>query len=128
MRKGDIWLVGILLAVALAFIIPKWMSEDKLDDGLLKTATVTVDGEVLETIELGQQLQQFRIETRHGLNLIEVKDESIRMLEADCPDKLCVWSGAISQVNETIVCLPHRLIVEIVQHAGEGVEIDAIVR
>lgn len=132
MRKGDMWLVGILIAVAVVFVFTRLGGDAggnaHGDDTVQNTATITIDGEIVKTIELTQAYEQFRIETRHGVNLLEVKDGAIRMLEADCPDKLCVWSGAISKVNETIVCLPHRLIVEIVQHTAEGVELDAIVR
>ena len=35
------------------------------------------------------------------------------MKEADCPDKLCVHMKKISQVNETIVCLPNQVILTI---------------
>lgn len=128
MRRGDIWLIGILLTAALGYVVLFFVGDDTSEDGAVKIATITVDGEIVEAIELGQDQQQFLIETRHGMNWVEMKDGSVRMLEADCPDQLCVWSGAISKVNETIVCLPHRLIVEIVQYKGEGAEIDAVVR
>lgn len=35
--------------------------------------------------------------------------------ESDCPNQICVNSKAISSVGETIACLPHHLIIEIVQ-------------
>ena len=41
------------------------------------------------------------------------------MIEADCPDKLCVHQKAIERTNETIVCLPHKVVVEI-QDAKEA--------
>ena len=36
------------------------------------------------------------------------------MIDADCNDLVCVRSfGAISKPGETILCLPHKLIVEV---------------
>ncbi len=36
-----------------------------------------------------------------------------RSHQADCHDKICVKTGAISQKGEVIACLPHKLIIEI---------------
>ena len=41
------------------------------------------------------------------------------MEEADCPDRLCVRQGAVSRVGESIICLPHELVVTV-----EGEEMD----
>lgn len=35
------------------------------------------------------------------------------MEEADCPDKLCVKKGGVYRVSESIICLPHEVVVEI---------------
>jgi hypothetical protein len=48
------------------------------------------------------------------------------MTEADCPDKLCVQEKAVSKNGETIVCLPHRVVVEITSE--EENEIDGVTR
>ena len=46
------------------------------------------------------------------------------MLEADCPDQYCVEHAAIDKVNETIVCLPHKVVLEITE--GEAArDVDA---
>ena len=63
------------------------------------------------------------IKTKYGYNLIEIGDEKVRVIEADCPDKLDVKQGYISKPGETIVCLPNRLIIEIKGENGEN-EID----
>ena len=35
------------------------------------------------------------------------------MIEATCPDKLCIKQGNIEKKGATIVCLPHHLVIEI---------------
>ena len=37
----------------------------------------------------------------------------IRIIESDCPDKICVKTDFIDSKSEKIVCLPKKLIVEI---------------
>lgn len=53
------------------------------------------------------------VETKYGYNLVEIGDERVRVIEADCPDKIDVKQGYISRIGETIVCLPNHLVVEI---------------
>ena len=40
------------------------------------------------------------------------------MIKADCPDKICVNHAAISKKGETIVCLPHKVVIEVVDQDG----------
>lgn len=47
-------------------------------------------------------------------NLLSVSDGEVRMEAADCRDQICVHHSPISSGGESIICLPHRLVVEIV--------------
>lgn len=53
-------------------------------------------------------------------NLLVIKDGEADMVEADCPDKLCVHQKAISKNHETIVCLPNKVVVEITGSEESG--------
>ena len=53
------------------------------------------------------------VKTDNGYNTVEIKDGYADCTEADCRDGLCVNQKKISKVNETIVCLPHKVIIEI---------------
>ena len=46
-------------------------------------------------------------------NVLEIKDGAAAVAEANCGDHTCVRTGRISREGETIVCLPHRLVVRI---------------
>ena len=46
-------------------------------------------------------------------NHIRIENEQIAVTAADCPDKICIQTGAISHAGEIIACLPHQLIIEI---------------
>ena len=47
--------------------------------------------------------------------------------QADCPDRLCVHMGKIGLNGQSLVCLPHEVVVEIQDGANsspsEGVDI-----
>ena len=48
-----------------------------------------------------------------GTNVVSIREGSVRMTSADCPDQICVRSAAITKTGESIICLPHRLVVRI---------------
>ena len=80
---------------------------------------MTVDGTVFGEYPLDRD-DVIDIETGEGTNTLTIVDGQADMTEADCPDKICVDHIAISRAGESIVCLPHRIVVEII--AGEGRE------
>ena len=55
-----------------------------------------------------------------------IADGTADVTQADCPDKICVDHAPISRDRETIICLPHKLVVEV--KGGEASEIDAKTR
>ena len=46
-------------------------------------------------------------------NTVQIKDGKVFMKKADCPDKICVHHKGIRSNGETIICLPHKVIVTI---------------
>ena len=44
---------------------------------------------------------------------MKIQDGQVFISEADCPDGLCVNTGKISKTGQTIICLPHKLVIEI---------------
>ena len=48
-----------------------------------------------------------------GQNHLVIQDGCARIEEADCPDKLCVKQGTVSESGESLVCLPNRVVVAV---------------
>lgn len=46
-------------------------------------------------------------------NTIKISDGTVRMIEADCPDKICMHTGSISNRGQAIVCLPNKVVISI---------------
>lgn len=79
-------------------------------------AIITVDNKEVRRVPLtgNTKSEIFDIHTSDGdYNTIEVKGEQIRIKGANCYDQVCVQFGFISKPGETIVCLPHRLVIEV---------------
>ena len=70
------------------------------------------DGESKAFLPLGED-DSIRIDTDGGYNVITVKDGEVTVSEADCRDQICVEHKKIRKTGETIVCLPHKLVVTI---------------
>ncbi len=85
-------------------------------------AVIRVDGEVYEKIDLDAVAVAYdmEIKTDLGYNILHIEHGGISVTESDCRDHICIKQGVISTAGVPIVCLPHRLTVEI-----EGGDIDA---
>ena len=82
---------------------------------------ITVDGELYGVYGL-RESQEITVESGSGVNVVVIENGGAHMKSADCPDSLCVHQGRISRDGQTIVCLPHRLIVTIEGGQGNGVD------
>lgn len=110
----------IILLVLLSFAPVVVFSLNRASSST-QEAVLSVDGEEIKTFDLSDKSQTYtyRYEEKDGdYNLIEVKDGRIRIKEADCGDQICVRRGWIDQSGETIVCLPHKLLIEIKSSDG----------
>ncbi|MCD8249723.1 MAG: NusG domain II-containing protein [Lachnospiraceae bacterium] len=76
-------------------------------------AVIQYRGEVYEKLDLSKDTE-LRIEDDIvGYNVIRVQDGGVCVTEADCPDQICVQSGALSETGGVIACLPHDLLIYI---------------
>ena len=95
-----VFFVFVLLAVCLTFLEP--------DENI---AVISVNGKEWQTVALDTD-SEFSVNTEYGENLIEIKDGNIRIISADCPDKLCMRHGKLHSKYDSIVCLPNKLVIE----------------
>ncbi len=77
---------------------------------------VEVDGAVFGTYDLHKDAE-IRIETEDGgYNVLAIADGFAAVTQASCPDKLCVHQHRISRSDESIICLPNKVVISIVTH------------
>lgn len=107
-KRNDRILIGCgLLAAALLFLLFRFLFRK---EGTM--AVVLLNGTVVMEQELSEDCR-IPIQTEEGYNIFQVTDGMASIAEADCRDQICVNHTPISHKGETIVCLPHHLVVEI---------------
>lgn len=114
--KADFLLIlAVLFSVGL-LLLPQWLS-----DGETVVAEVTVNGASVKEIPLNQTdaKQQYILE--NGI-VLETENGSIRFSASDCPDALCVHTGAISRAGEVAACVPNKTVVALKNENGAAVD------
>lgn len=99
---GGLLLGGILLTVGI-YLFSKTG----------ESVRITIDGTVYGTYSLDEDREIPVKRDGSVINVVRIEDGSVRMEQATCPDALCIRQGAISRERQTIVCLPHKLVVEV---------------
>ena len=118
--KADFLVLGVIfIAALLTWVIPM-IGNDRTGSDVI----VLRDGK-----EIGRySLSENDIITIWGddesYNLILVNDGAAKVTDADCPDKLCVRQRSISKNGESIICLPHKLVITI--DSPEESDLDAV--
>lgn len=84
---------------------------------------IIVDGEVVDTYEIDSGKDDITITLDTG-NTVVISDGEVYMKEADCPDGLCIRQGSISRAGESVICLPHKLVLRIVDVSDWGSDTD----
>lgn len=80
-----------------------------------KVAEVYSNGSLVRCIDLDNLAEPltFDVEYDGSHNTIVAEKGEIYVKAADCPDKLCVRQGRITDGSAPIVCLPNRLVIKI---------------
>ena len=123
-KKADIVLLIIILVVG----IP--MSVLSLTEGIGgDKVRISLDGEIYGVYPLGEDREIDVTEDGHT-NHITIKDGQVSMSYSTCRNQVCVNTGAISETKDAIVCLPNRVVVEIISSdsgsIGKGGDADVI--
>ncbi len=119
MTWGDLALLALLAVMTVGGL---WSLGWSSPHGAL--AVIEVEGNPREHLSLRVD-RVLPLHTERGTNLVEIRDGRIRMVDASCPNRVCVTQGWIRHRWEEIVCLPHRVTVRI---RGLEEEYDAVTR
>lgn len=131
MKRWDFIIIFALFIVSFLplTIFTYYYSAQATGDGEF-VAVISVDNEEMERVTLTGHQGSYLINLESvdcDHDSIEVKDEEIRMRISDCPDQVCVITGFISKPGQTIICLHHRVVIEIQAVDGYEGEDDMII-
>ena len=109
--RNDLLFIAGLLAVASIGLVYLFLFRQQGN-----TVKVTVNGEVYATYSLSQNITKdiYTGENNEHLNRLVIQDGKAYMETATCPDGICVDHRAVFRDGESIVCLPHRVVVSVI--------------
>lgn len=116
-KKTRIWIIAlaaVCVVCAALFLLLKTARTGTV-------AVISVDGEEYGRIDLSavEAAYDIEIDTEYGHNTVHVEPGAISVSAADCPDQICVEQGAISGGGVPIICMPHRLVIQL---EGSGID------
>ena len=121
----DYWIMkkNVIIAAAVAAVCAGALIAWVIISGISPqnpTAEIYLDGKLYKALPLSQDCELV-IQTERGSNTVTVVNGTVAVTEADCPDKVCVRTGAVSGGGVPIVCLPNRLEIRVVS-GGDAVD------
>lgn len=121
LRKADIVLFCVLLLSAglLFAVFALRLSEPA------GRVVITIDGEPYGTYSL-EENSEIEISQNGYHNVVRIENGTVWMESSDCHNQVCVDHAPISRSGESIICLPHKLVVRI--EGGKEADVDAIVK
>lgn len=124
-KKNELLLISGILLISL--LVSLWMRSGSAG----AYVQVLVDGEQRLLLR-ADQLGEHEIHGESGArNVIEITGGGVRMADANCPDRWCVRKGTVSGGPDSIVCLPHRVVVRWADGTGapqESEEVDVVLQ
>jgi len=119
-RWGDVVVALVTVVVALGLWIWPVLTAGTNTPGALTAIVSTAEGDE-RSLPLGPEIAatDIPIESNGYHYIIRVEPGRIRVLEADCPDRVCVVTGWLSRPGQMAACVPGRLLVRMVD-APEG--------
>lgn len=114
--KADFFLILAVLAGAVLLLLPQWLANENT-----VVAEVTVDGVTVQEIPLkkSDEKQQYILE--NGV-VLETENGTIRFSQSDCPDAVCVHTGALSRAGEIAACVPNQTVVVLKSEKNAAVD------
>ncbi|GFH43198.1 protein export element [Lactococcus hodotermopsidis] len=76
-------------------------------------AQLRINGKIIKNFDLTENQNYTYKDTDGDINKIVVRDGKIGIIYATCADQICVRKGFVDKSGQTIICLPHQLVIEV---------------
>ena len=109
--RNDGILAAVIIIIAVAVLL--FMKLTKVQGN---SVVVKIDGVEVQRYSLAENVE-FEINTgknNENYNVVVIENSRVSVVDADCPDGICEDYRPISYVGETIICLPHKVVIEII--------------
>ena len=110
------------MSAFLFWLIPFLLNN--LNNNLPAAVAVYQDGQKIADYSLLEDQTLVIPWGEEGYNLLLIENKEACVTDADCPDQLCIRQRSIARNGESIICLPHRLVLQV--ESKEESELDAV--
>ena len=121
--RNDGILAAVIIIIAVAVLL--FVNLTKVEGN---SVVVKIDGVITHQYSLNENVE-FEIitgENNENYNKVVINNGKVSVEEASCPDGICEDSKPISYVGQTIICLPHKVVIEVVGD-NTDMELDAAI-
>lgn len=118
--KKDIVIIGVIIVIATCFLIYNSVNARK-GTGV----EITVSGKLYKTFPIDKD-GVYEITNGNEHNTLVIKNGKVNISEATCKNQVCVKHKSISKANETIICVPNKVVVKIVSDSEN--ELDGVAK
>lgn len=113
MKKADIILIAVTVVIAGILLVFLY----GVNNSSGAYVQVEINGFVTKTLPLDTDTAFEIITDGGGENLLIIEDGNAKVTEANCPDGICKNHAKIHRNGESIICLPHRVVITVVNEA-----------
>ncbi len=116
LKKGDFLIFGLIAAIVIVTSICFYKAPSSAH-----TVKIFVDSKEYASYVISEDYEKnVRVKTDYGYNLVSIQSGRVQITESDCPGHDCVHMGSISQAGDTLICLPHKLLITL--EGGDSVD------
>ncbi len=101
---GDLFLFIFIVLIITGFYINKTKYSNEL-------AVKVIFNDIEKIYDISKDNE---ISLKDGKIKIVIKDKKVAIVESDCKQQICVYSGWISHPGEQIICVPNKLFISII--------------
>ena len=113
MKKADFILIAVTVAIAGILLVFLY----GVNNSSGAYVQIEIDGVIAETLPLDTDTVFEIVTDGDGKNLLVIESGNAKVTEANCPDGICKNHAKIHRNGESIICLPHRVVITVVNEA-----------
>lgn len=117
LTKIDFIMMAVILIIASSLFI--FYKSTQKEAGFVR---IKINNKLIREQALDKN-DAFEVTDNHGgVNKIVIANSSVKVTEANCSDLVCTYQKPISKSGESIICLPHKLVVEVYSKDDDGLD------
>lgn len=127
LKKRAVLLSFVVVIIILVSILSIIYMKDNAEKGVY--AKIYQNDILIKTIDITNVDEPYTIKIDSedgGYNIIEIKEGAVGVIEATCPDRLCMDMGYIDSSLMPVICLPNHLTIKI--EGKDNNDLDGVAR